>query len=246
MTNETQKLIGIKDLFRNSWNIYKKDFKKFLVIAVIFFGVSGLMITFIAPEIPQSLVAEVQPPSTPIFIPAGAQLSFAVPWYLFFSIILAATLISILGTASLISAVKEVPQDWKIGDVIKKGWSKYLSFLLVSFLTGLIVGLGFLLLIVPGIIFTIWFTFSTYMVICEDKRGLKALSRSKELVKGYWWPTAKRVFAIILIAIPFSMAAQFFPYLGQLAYIILFAPFSVIYNYLIYQNLKKIKEGGNL
>jgi len=32
MTNETktQKLIGIKDLFRNSWNIYKKDLKPFL------------------------------------------------------------------------------------------------------------------------------------------------------------------------------------------------------------------------
>lgn len=246
MTNEAQKLIGIKDLFRNSWNIYKKDFKKFLVVAVIFFGVSGLMMTFITSEIPQSLRMEVQPSSTSVFIPAEAQISLTVSWYLFFPIILAATLISILGTASLISAVKEVPQDWKISDVIKKGWSKYLSFLLVSFLTGLIVGLGFLFLIVPGIIFTIWFAFSTYVVICEDKRGLKALSRSKELIKGYWWPAAKRIFAILIITIPLSMVAQFFPYLGQLAFTILFAPFSVIYSYLIYQNLKKIKEGKNV
>ncbi|MBL7154965.1 MAG: hypothetical protein ISS88_00455 [Candidatus Portnoybacteria bacterium] len=229
MTNETQKLIGIKDLFRNSWNIYKKDFKKFLVIAVIFFGVMGLMMTFIGPEIPQIPEAK------------KAQPFFTIPWYLFLPIILATSLISILGTASLISAVKEVPQEWKIRDVLKKGWSKYLSFLLVALLTGLVVGLGFLLLIIPGVIFAIWFVFSTYTVICEDKKGFKALSRSKELVKGCWWPTAKRVFALIIITIPLSMGAQFIPYLGQFAYVILFTPFSIIYNYLIYQNLKEIK-----
>jgi len=242
MTNETQKLIGTKDLFRNSWNIYKKDFKKFLVIAVIFFGVMSLVMTFIGLEIPKFPEARVQPVATPTSIFVIAQPLLTVSWYLFFSIILATMLISILGTASLISAVKEVPKEWKIRDVIKKGWSKYLSFLLVSFLAGLIIGFGFLLLIIPGIIFTIWFTFSTYAVICEDKRGFKALSRSKELVKGYWWPTAGRVFAIIVITIPFSMGAQFIPYLGQFAFIILFTPFSAIYNYLIYQNLKETKD----
>ena len=244
MKTETQKLklIGIKELFRNSWNIYKKDFKKFLVIAVIFFGVMGLMMTFIGLEIPQIPEAKVQSAPTPAFIPTKAQPLFTIPWYLFFPIILAASLISIFGTASLISAVKEVPQGWKIRGVLKKSWSKYLSFLLVSLLTGLVVGLGFLLLIIPGIIFAIWFVFSVYTVICEDKKGFKALSRSKELVKGYWWPTAKRVFALMIITILFSLGSQFIPYLGQFAYMILFAPFSVIYSYLIYQNLKEIKQ----
>jgi len=241
MTNKIQKLIGIKDLFRNSWNIYKKDFKKFLVITVIFFGVMGLMMTFIGPEIPQIPEAKVQSAPTSAFIPNQAQPFFTIPWYLFLPIILATSLISILGTASLIFAVKEVPQEWKIRDVIKNGWSKYLSFFLVSLLTGLVVGLGFLLLIIPGVIFAIWFTFSTYTVICEDKKGFKALSRSKELVKGYWWPTAKRVFTLIIIIIPFSLSLQFIPYLGQLAFMVLFPPFSVIYNYLIYQNLREIK-----
>ena len=235
---KTQKLISIKDLFRNSWNIYKKDFKKFLVIAVIFFGITSLTTTFIGSEISE---AGVQPVPTSTFMPTGAEPFFTVPWYLFFLIILATSLISILGSASLISAVKEVPKDWGVKGVLKQGWSKYWPFFLVSLLTGLIVGLGFLFLIVPGIIFAVWFAFSTYVVICEDKRGFKALSRSKELVKGYWWPTAKRVYAIIIITIPLSMGAQFFPYFGQFAYMILFIPFSIIYNYLIYQNLKEIK-----
>lgn len=230
-----QRLIGIRDLFRNSWNIYKKDFKKFLVIAVIFFGITGLIMTFIGPETPEGLEAKVQP------VPTKAEFLFIVPWYLFFPIILAATFISILGSASLISAVKEVPKDWQIKEVIKEGWSKYWSFFLVSLLTGLVVGVGFLLFIVPGVIFAVWFGFSIYTVICEDKRGLKALSRSKQLVKGRWWSAAKRVFAIIIIIFFLSMCAQFIPYLGQLAYMIFFTPFYVIYNYLIYQNLREIK-----
>jgi len=243
MTNETktQKLMGIRDLFRNSWNIYKKDFKKFLVIAVIFFGITGLMMTFIGPEIPKLPEVRVQPAPTPTFIPTKAQPLFTVPWYLFLPIILVTFFISVWGNASLISAVKEISKEWRIKDVIKNGWSKYWPFFLVSLLTGLITGLGLLLLIVPGVIFMIWFVFSIYAVICEDKRGFKALSRSRELVKGHWWSVAKRVFALMIIVFPLSMSSAFIPYLCQLIFMILFPPFSVIYNYLIYQNLKEIK-----
>lgn len=235
---KTQGLISIKDLFLNSWDIYKKDFKKFLVIAVIFFGITSLPTIFIGLEIPE---VEVQSASTSTFIPTGAEPFFTVPWYLFFLIILATMFIGILGSASLISAVKEVPKDWGVKGALKEGWSKYWPFFLVSLLTGLIIGLGFLFLIVPGIIFAVWFAFSTYVVICEDKRGFKALSRSRELIKGHWWSVAKRVFVIMIITFPLSVGAQFIPYFGQFAFIILFPPFSVIYSYLIYQNLKEIK-----
>lgn len=235
---KTQKLMGIKDLFRNSWNIYKKDFKKFLVIAVIFFGITGLLTIFIGLEVPE---VEVQPAPASTFMPTRAEPFFTVPWYLFFLITLATMFIGILGSASLISAVKEVPKDWGVKGALKEGWSKYWPFFLVSLSTGLIIGLGFLFLIVPGIIFAVWFSFSTYVVICEDKRGFKALSRSRELVKGRWWSVAKRVFVMMIITFPLSMGAQFIPYFGQLAFMILFSPFSVIYIYLIYQNLKETK-----
>ncbi len=235
---KTQKLMSIRDLFRNSWNIYKKDFKKFLVIAVVFFGITSLSMIFIGLEIPE---AEVQTAPTPTFMPAGAEPFFTVPWYLFFLIILVTMFIGILGSASLVAAVREIPKDWRVKGALKEGWSKYRPFFLVSLLTGLIIGLGFLFLIVPGIIFAVWFGFSIYVVICEDKRGFKALSRSRELVKGHWWSVAKRVFAIMIITFSFSMGAQFIPYLGQFAFMILFTPFSIIYNYLIYQNLKEMK-----
>ena len=117
-TNETkiQKLIGIKDLFRNSWNIYRKDFKKFLVISVIFFGITGLVMTFIGPEIPKISEARVQPLPTFTLMSTKATPVLTLPWYLFLSVILAIMFISVLGSASLISAVKEAPKEWRIKD----------------------------------------------------------------------------------------------------------------------------------
>jgi hypothetical protein len=51
-------------------------------------------------------------------------------------------------------------------------------------LVGLIVLLGFLLLIIPGIIFSLWFLIVGPVVILEGVGGTKALGRSRELMRG--------------------------------------------------------------
>ena len=68
------------------------------------------------------------------------------------------------------------------------------KFILPMLGTGLLAGLiimgGLILLIVPGIIFSIWFSFVQYLVIEENISGTKALRRSRELVKGRFWQVA--------------------------------------------------------
>jgi|SRR6267378_280884 len=54
-----------------------------------------------------------------------------------------------------------------------------------SLLQGVIVVVGFVLLIVPGIIFLLWFVFTPEVVILEGKGGWQALSRSKALGSGF-------------------------------------------------------------
>lgn len=56
--------------------------------------------------------------------------------------------------------------------------------ILVGILTALIIIGGILLLIVPGIIFAIWFAFSVQTVIFDNMKGKATLSASKNLVKG--------------------------------------------------------------
>lgn len=71
----------------------------------------------------------------------------------------------------------------ELGDVRPIFW----SVLLISIVTPLISLGGLLLLIVPGIIFSIWFSFAPTAVALEGKKTREALTYSKSLVVGRWF-----------------------------------------------------------
>ncbi|PIR74301.1 MAG: hypothetical protein COU35_03340 [Candidatus Magasanikbacteria bacterium CG10_big_fil_rev_8_21_14_0_10_47_10] len=54
---------------------------------------------------------------------------------------------------------------------------------------------GFVLLIVPGIIFSVWYAFPFYEVILDGERGWKAMRVSRELVRNHWWGSLWRIMA---------------------------------------------------
>lgn len=114
-----------------------------------------------------------------------------------------------------------------------------------------------LLLIIPGIIFGIFYSFSVFIFFFEGKEGLDAISGSQKLVKGYWWPVFGRYLLIGLIALVFSIiitapisakgidkSSTFFQGWNFLVQIInyLVGPIYLIYGYNIYRDLVKIKK----
>ena len=113
------------------------------------------------------------------------------------------------------------------------------------------------LLIIPGIIFGVYYSFSLFALFFEDKKGLDALSKSKRLVKGYWWPVFGRFFLMGVIAIVFSIiitlpisgqgadpSTPFYQIWSFLVQVVnyLIGPIYMIYIYGIYQDLVKIKK----
>jgi len=84
--------------------------------------------------------------------------------------------------------------------------------LFVAFLTSLLSGLailgGFILLIIPGIIFSIWFAFALYAVVLDSKKDTEAMKYSKKLVSGRWWAVFWRMFLPSLIFMIVSGAVQ--------------------------------------
>lgn len=66
----------------------------------------------------------------------------------------------------------------------------YTSLLVVLIVIG-----GTILFVIPGIIFSIWYSFTYYSVLFEEKRGVAALSASKSLVSGRWWQIFWRLMA---------------------------------------------------
>ena len=53
-----------------------------------------------------------------------------------------------------------------------------------SILAGLVICLGFVLLIVPGVIWALWFMLVSSVAVLEGIGGSRALGRSRELMRG--------------------------------------------------------------
>ena len=77
-------------------------------------------------------------------------------------------------------------------------------------LTVLAILSGVILLVIPGIIFSIWFAFSTHAVILDNKKGTQALSYSKQLVRGRWGAVLWRLLAPALAFMAVLLVLQAF------------------------------------
>lgn len=71
----------------------------------------------------------------------------------------------------------------------------FVILLLASILQAIIVALGFILLVIPGVYLLVRYLFISQAIVLEHKGIGGAFSRSGELVRGSWW----RVFGIGLV-----------------------------------------------
>ena len=81
-------------------------------------------------------------------------------------------------------------------------FQSYLNALLANILTGIIIFIGFVFLIVPGIVFACKLAFVPYLIVDEKMDAIAAVKKSWEMTKGH----AGAVFLIGLIAMPISIA----------------------------------------
>jgi hypothetical protein len=84
-----------------------------------------------------------------------------------------------------------------------------LSYLWITVLVGFITAAGFLLLIIPGILFTVWFSLALFIFAAEGVHGINALRKSKEYVRGKWWSIAWRIAFIFVTLFIFSFLVNF-------------------------------------
>jgi hypothetical protein len=61
------------------------------------------------------------------------------------------------------------------------------NYLAASILLGLVIVAGFILLIIPGIIFALMFMFTTFIVIDRELGPIDAMKESKSMTRGYKW-----------------------------------------------------------
>lgn len=99
------------------------------------------------------------------------------------------------------------PRNWK--DIFRENNHLIIPVIVNSILVTLLIALGSILLIIPGIIFFVWYNFATYSIILDRKNWKEAFSFSKYLVVGRWWSVAWRIFAIMVFFSLISLLLQF-------------------------------------
>ncbi len=134
---------------------------------------------------------------------------------------------------ALIFAVAD--SSLNISAALAAGWKKLWAFLWLFSILGYIIAGGYLLFIIPGVIFTIWFIFAQFVMVTDDIGGMNALLKSKAYVKDRWFD----IFIRFLVIWAISTGVGMIPFLG-IIFSLLFAPFAMIYSYLIYEDLKAL------
>lgn len=99
---------------------------------------------------------------------------------------------------AFIVAMRDAPEKTGIRENLKRSRGLIWSFFLVSLIVNLVVMGGMVLLIVPGIMFMIWYGFGIQIMVTEGKKGRLAAAQSKAYVIGRSWKVFGRILLMYL------------------------------------------------
>lgn len=257
-SQSTSALTSISDLCSGAYTIYKKNFKRLVTIMLLILAISFVFVLLLAlgsgigavvSMMHFNLIAQIS-----IYVVLVILAIVAIFYAIVFSISLE------IGSMLLVS---DKGRDMTVKQAYQEGRSRVAGYIWVSFCTGIFVLLWLLLLVIPGLVMMIYYSFSLWVFLVEGLRGMKAIKRSKELVKGHWWAVFGRMAAIMLVyfvinGILSALSGENRPagvsrtgaesawLLIQNVFAMLSAPFLLAYSYLMYKDLAKLKPSTEI
>ncbi len=188
------KFPGVLQMIGGAFQLFRSRAGVLLAVA----GVAGVMLTVGQWLGYGSIEAKNSFRSSEMTFPGGiaamvaygaAMLVYTVAWF--------AGLIAVVrrDVISLRQAVAEVPR-------------KFLPLLWVTILSSAVTMGGFVLLVIPGLIFAVWFSFASYVYLAQGVGGLRSLSMSREYTRGAFWRIVWAFLAFgIIVGIVFAILA---------------------------------------
>jgi len=131
------------------------------------------------------------------------QQTFFLPLF-FLASLLQSFVVAPLANAAVIQAVARLYLGESVTamEAIKHAFSRFWALMGTNFLMTMAIGIGFMLCIVPGIYFAVWFGLSLHVVVLEHLAGTTALKRSKKLIH----PERGKFLALGIIVFVIAMA----------------------------------------
>jgi hypothetical protein len=210
--------LTVGEVISKTFNLYRRDFVKYLVVFLIVEVISGVLTALVRSAV-------ILPT-----LPAGATPQDTLNWLpgffraLFYLVALSIIIGLVFGTVATGSAIKMTSQviekgQAELGASLRFAISKLLWLWALSIVVGVIVGLGLIALLVPGIILAIMFSLAVPALLIENIGVLESMGRSRKLVGQRWLKSFVLflVFGIIvaiagyiagLISAPFGFASS--------------------------------------
>lgn len=186
--------LSLGELVTRTFQLYRRDFPKYLTLFVLVGAIVGALSTLVRRAI-----------VVPAALPAGATLQQFLNWMpgFFGALVALVVLDEIVAWAfypiSVGGAVKMASEGITTGKAdlaasVRFAASRIVRLWVVGLVVGVIVAVGFLALLVPGIILGIMFSLTIPVIVIEGM-GFESMGRSRKLVDQRWLKT----FALVIL-----------------------------------------------
>ena len=226
-------LPGFRQLVGESWNIYKKHFVAISLISAIpaivaLLGGLAIYNQLVASGFFDTIKAAAQELDL-----VAIYTSLTIPMTTLSALSLVVMLIAIACQGIIVFLANDPELTWL--QALALAGRNLFKIFWINILFGTLVSLGFLLLI-PGIIMTISYSFALMVLADEGIGGWAALRKSAAYTKGQW----QKVASVYLIITLLLGLVGLIPFVGLVSYMAMPAVLT-IFSFVLYKHLKAIK-----
>lgn len=217
--------LDIGGVFEATTEIYKKCFGTVWIVALILLIPSAIIIALLGEDGLGGLIGSI------VNLVAGA-------WLI----------------GSIVRIVQDVEEDgqvdWGVGQILSSVAPRLVAIILLTFVVGILVFIGLIFFIIPGVILTLMWIVSIPSMVVEEKGVFDSMSRSSELTKS----NRMRIIGVglvvllayVVIFIVAALFAAISPIVGAIAIIaagVLLYPYISIISAVLYYRLRELKDG---
>lgn len=192
--------LSLGEVIEKTFELYRRDFTKYFVVFAIVGAIIGVVMTiarqvFILPTLPSN--------PTPQQVYTWLPGFFATLISLIGSIVIVSIVFSAIAQGSAIKMASEQieKRQTDLGRSLRFTASKLPWIWALSIVVSIIVILGFIALIIPGIILAIMYSLALPVLLIENKGVLDSMGKSRQLVSHRWLKTFATFLVLGIIVI---------------------------------------------